>query len=166
MAMRAAKLETTDQPTLKKAQIGRCGELLVQYRLLKHGIESASMTTDTGVDLVVYSPRSGRAKTIQVKANLKPKPAGGRGKLLLSWDVRKSSPAEMVALVDLSSERVWLLEDKEFDRFAQQHKNGNRKFYIYTDTDVRTKEGRPSMDSDFEGHLIEARIEELLGSAS
>lgn len=37
---------------LKTAQIGRCGELLVQYRLLSHGIESSSMTTDSGVDLV------------------------------------------------------------------------------------------------------------------
>lgn len=33
-----------------KSQIGRCGELLVQYHLLKLGIESAPMTTDSGVD--------------------------------------------------------------------------------------------------------------------
>ena len=32
-----------------------CG-LLVQYQLLKMGIDSARMTTDAGVDLVVYAP--------------------------------------------------------------------------------------------------------------
>jgi len=106
------------------------------------------------------------AVTIQVKANLQPKPAGGRGKMLLSWDLRETSPAQMVALVDLSTERVWLFRDEEFDKVAQQNKGGNRKFFIYTDPEARPKEGRLSMDSDFEGHLIEARIEELLGSAA
>jgi hypothetical protein len=37
--------------------IGAAGELLVQYQLLKMGIDSARMTTDAGVDLVVYAPR-------------------------------------------------------------------------------------------------------------
>jgi hypothetical protein len=36
--------------------IGAAGELLVQYQLLKIGIDSARMTTDAGVDLVVYAP--------------------------------------------------------------------------------------------------------------
>ena len=89
--MRATRLSATDRPTLRKAQIGRCGELLVQYRLLKHGIESASMTTDAGIDLVAYAPRSREAVTIQVKANLQPKPAGGRGKML-RFTGDKSSP--------------------------------------------------------------------------
>jgi hypothetical protein len=42
---------------LTTAQIGRAGELLVQEQLLLHGIESAPLTTDTGIDLVAYSPR-------------------------------------------------------------------------------------------------------------
>jgi len=36
---------------LTTAQIGRAGELLVQQRLLLFGIESAPLTTDTGIDL-------------------------------------------------------------------------------------------------------------------
>jgi hypothetical protein len=36
--------------------IGAAGELLVQYKLLKQGIDSAAMTTDSGIDLVAYSP--------------------------------------------------------------------------------------------------------------
>jgi hypothetical protein len=33
--------------------------LLIQYRLLKRGIESAPMTTDAGIDRVVYSIETG-----------------------------------------------------------------------------------------------------------
>jgi hypothetical protein len=43
---------------LATAQIGRAGELLVQYRLLLLSVESAPMSTDSGIDLVVYSPIS------------------------------------------------------------------------------------------------------------
>lgn len=50
--------------TLRTAQIGRCGELLVQYLLLLRGIESAPMTTDSGIDLVAYA-----AKTEQIKGS-------------------------------------------------------------------------------------------------
>lgn len=42
---------------LKTAQIGRCGELLVQCLLLLRGVESAPMSTDSGVDLVAYAPK-------------------------------------------------------------------------------------------------------------
>lgn len=37
---------------LTTAQIGRCGELLVQYALPSRGVESAPMSTDTGIDLM------------------------------------------------------------------------------------------------------------------
>jgi hypothetical protein len=37
--------------------------LLVQYQLLKMGIDSARMTTDAGVDLVVYAPGDRSAST-------------------------------------------------------------------------------------------------------
>lgn len=52
--------------------IGAAGEALLGYKLLKHEIDSARMTTDAGVDLVMYvpgmescgsatSPRNGRS---------------------------------------------------------------------------------------------------------
>lgn len=91
---------------LTTAQIGRCGEFLVQYRLLLLGVESAPMSTDAGIDLVAYSPTMTGAKTIQVKTNLKPKPGGGKGKNALDWWIPENSPAELVALVDLSEQRV------------------------------------------------------------
>ena len=58
---------------------GAAGELLVQYQLLKVGIDSARLTTDAGIDLVVYAPGTAEATTVQVKANLAAKPAGGKG---------------------------------------------------------------------------------------
>jgi hypothetical protein len=52
--------------------IGAAGELLVQYQLLKIGVDSARMTTDAGVDLVVYAPGDRSASTVQVKTNMAP----------------------------------------------------------------------------------------------
>ena len=44
--------------------IGAAGELLVQYKLLKLGIDSARLTTDSGIDQVRYLPESKSAATI------------------------------------------------------------------------------------------------------
>ena len=43
--------------------------LVHQYKLLKRGLKSSAMTTDDGVDLVVYSPHLKDAITVQVKTN-------------------------------------------------------------------------------------------------
>jgi hypothetical protein len=115
---------------LTTAQIGRSGEILVQYRLLKHGIESAPMTTDSGIDLVAYAPRNKRAVTIQVKSNHQSKAAGGTGKQALDWWLVENSPAEMVALVDLENDRVWLFLHNEFMEKAQQRPKGRRLFFF------------------------------------
>ena len=73
-----AKVRTSS--SLATAQIGTSGVLLVQYRLLKHGIESVLMTTDAGIDLVVYSPHSKRAVTVQSKNVSSTKARRGNGK--------------------------------------------------------------------------------------
>jgi hypothetical protein len=80
----------------------------VQYRLLKVGIDSARLTTDAGIDLVVYAPDSAEATTVQVKTNLTAKPAGGRGQLSRGWDFAHACPAQLLALVALDSDCVWL----------------------------------------------------------
>ncbi len=46
--------------------IGAAGELLVQYQLLKLGVDSARMTTDAGIDLVVYAPGDRSASTVEI----------------------------------------------------------------------------------------------------
>lgn len=152
-----------DKLTLRTVQIGRCGELLVQYRLLMHGIESAPMTTDTGIDLVAYSPKSARAITIQVKTNLRPKPGGGRGKMALDWWISETSPAEVAALVDLETQRVWLLLQSELATIAQQKSGGRLHFYFYTDPQSRPRIGG-RLDREYEGFLIEKQIERIFGS--
>jgi len=74
-----AAVSEPNPPRLTTQQIGRLGELLVQFELLRYGIDSAPMTTDAGVDLVAYAGSKGRSLTIQVKTNLTPKPGGGKG---------------------------------------------------------------------------------------
>lgn len=136
-------------------QIGAAGELLVQYKLLKLGIDSSAMTTDSGIDLVAYSPVTKMALTIQVKTKDKPSQGGGKGKRSLAWDLRDSSPAQLVAVTDLSTDSVWLFWHNEFIEYAQQHSaKGNLKFYMYVDETVKTKKEKAFL-SQFEAHRIE-----------
>ena len=119
---------------MKTAQIGASGVLLIQYQLLKRGIDSAPMTTDDGIDLVVYAPQlKEKAVTVQVKTCLRPKPAGGRGKLGLDWWLRSDSPAEVVGLVNLDADSAWLFRHDEFVEKAQQKPEGRLHLYFYTD---------------------------------
>jgi hypothetical protein len=158
MATRTKKLALT------KAQIGRCGELLVQYRLLLLGIESAPMSTDTGVDLVAYLPGA-VAMTIQVKTNLKPKPAGGKGKATLDWRLSERNPAQLVAVVDLETERVWVFSDTEFRDLAQQRNGGAHHLYMVVDPAYRPPKGtaKATRVYEFERYLLENRAPHLLG---
>ena len=141
-------------------QIGRAGELLVQYKLLKYGIDSSALTTDSGIDLVAYSPKKKDALTIQVKSNEKAKPGGGAGALALDWWLREDSPADLVAVVSLESNEVWLFTHEEFVQAAQQKSSGRLHFYIYLSEDVNTK--KVALKSQFADYLLENRIKELL----
>ena len=138
--------------------IGTAGELLVQYKLLKFGIDSAAMTTDSGVDLVAYSPKNKRPFTIQVKTQERPSHGGGKGKLGLSWDLRDSSPAELVAVTDLSTDSVWLFTHAEYEKYAQQHsERGILKLYMYVDESVKTKK-EMALLSQFDRFRLENRV--------
>lgn len=147
---------------LTKQQIGKCGELLVQYQLLLRGIETAPMTTDTGIDLVAYAQTKQSAITIQVKTNLKPKPGGGKGKAALDWWVADDCPADLVAFVDLSEQRVWLMSLAEVKKLAQQHSGGKLHLYMHTDPTAQPKKtGRLSHVYEFGRYLIDNRGHEL-----
>jgi hypothetical protein len=150
--------------SLSTAQIGKSGELLVQYRLLLLGIESAPMSTDTGIDLVAYSPKLESAITIQVKTNLKPKPGGGgTGKDALDWWISEACPVSLVALVDLKTERVWMLKREEVDEFAQQRSSGRLHIYMYTDPAAKPRTGKLAHVYEFERFIISNRTSELFG---
>jgi hypothetical protein len=148
--------------SLKAAQIGASGVLLIQYRLLKCGIESAPMTTDAGIDLVAYSPNMERAITIQVKTCLRPKPAGGTGRALLDWWLPSASPAELVGLANLESDQAWLVWKEEFDELAQQL-SPTGKLHFYFCTDPKYPAEKSCHERDFEDYKIESKMGEIFG---
>lgn len=146
--------------------IGAAGELLVQYRLLKLGIDSGRLTTDAGVDLVVYAPGSGEASTVQVKSVQKATPAGGRGPLAIGWNFPHDLKADLLAVALLETDTVWLFTRAEAQALAQQHSpRGIRRLYLYTDDATappRSETARRT--SETTGYLLEARAEEFFPS--
>ncbi|WP_244928551.1 hypothetical protein [Nocardioides sp. W7] len=141
--------------------IGAAGELLVQYRLLKGGIDSARLTTDAGIDLVVYAPGSAKATTVQVKTNLAAKPAGGKGQLSRGWDFPDACPAQLLALVALDSDRVWLLTITEARELAQQHSpKGIRKLYWFVEPPCGRATGARH-EGQMAQYLLESRAPQL-----
>jgi hypothetical protein len=142
--------------------IGAAGELLVQYQLLKLDIDSARLTTDSGIDLVVYSPISGRATTVQVKSVRTPGPSGGRGRAAIGWNFLHDTRAELLALVLLSTDTVWLLTLVEAQQLAQQHTAGGvRRIYWYTDETIARRNGVPRIQGDMDSFRLEQRATAL-----
>jgi len=120
------------------------------------------MSTDTGIDLVAYSSKTRLPQTIQVKANLKSKPGGGKGKAALDWWLPHECPAQLIALVDLSSQRIWLFKTTEIPRIAQQRSKTKFHIYMFTDPTHRPiKANRLAHAHEFGGYLIENRAHEL-----
>lgn len=146
---------------LTTQQIGRLGELLVQYELLRHGIDSAPMTTDAGIDLVAYSGMKGRSVTIQVKTNLTPKPGGGKGAPAIDWWVSEDCPAELYAFADISTRRIWLFTKEELVLSAQQRSGGRLHLYMYTNSESESASYARHGDTQFSQFLFESRIPSL-----
>jgi hypothetical protein len=147
---------------LTTAQIGRCGELLCQFRLLQLGIESAPMTTDSGIDLVAYSMKRTDAFTVQIKTCLKPRPGGGNGRMALDWWIPTDCPANYVALIDIQTVRVWLFTMSELTSVAQQKPKGRMHFFMMTDSLAPTRrDGMRHHDHDFQDYLLEESISRL-----
>ena len=149
---------------LTTAQIGKCGELLVQLHLLRKGIESAPLTTDSGVDLVAYSPFTKNPVSIQVKTNLEAKPSGGKGRLGLDWWIPEDCPAQFVALVDLSTDSIWFFSTEQVKALAQQNSSGRHHLYMYLDpTGSPKKDDRLVYSHEFAPYLLGNLIHELFG---
>lgn len=151
---------------LNTQQVGRLGELLVQYELLRHGMDSAPMTTDSGIDLVAYSPDKKASFTIQVKTNLAPKPGGGKGSAAIDWWVDEDCPAEWIAFADISTRQVWILTREELASAAQQRSNGRLHLYMYTDPNSGTRAYQRNGASRFSEYLFQNRTSWLFNSNS
>lgn len=90
----------TEPVKLGGQAIGAAGELLVQYKPIKRGIDSARLTTDSGIDLVMYVPGTSEALTVQVKAIVNPFLDGGTGPLVAGWVFPRTCKAQWLAGVD------------------------------------------------------------------
>lgn len=86
--------------------------------LLKHGVESAPLTTDPGIDLVAFRDVHQKAVTIQVKTSThrteRNDPTGSKWGKWLLWEIRNDCPADYIAVVDLEYQKFWLIPKKEF----------------------------------------------------
>lgn len=142
---------------LTSAQISQCGVLLTRYKLLLHGVESAPLTTDVGVDLVAYSGTARRALTIQVKTVLKPTTLWAKGRMALAWTMQRDGSAEIAALVDLSAGRVWLLTMKQFFELAQQQRPLNAQLLLFADVAVGSGGDEAGVDK-FAEYLLEEMV--------
>ncbi len=149
---------------LTTQQIGKCGELLVQYQLLQNGIESAPMTTDSGIDLVAYSIKGNKALTIQVKTNQKPKAGGGKGSLALDWWVPQKSVAQLFAFVDMDSQRIWVVKNKEMESLAQQKPVGRYHFFMVLNPEAKDRKDKMKFRIfEFEKYKLENRLHSIFG---
>lgn len=148
--------ETTTQ------HIGAAGELLVQYQLLKMGIDSARLTTDSGIDLVAYAPATGTATTIQVKTVERSTAAGGRGRSAIGWNFPHATPAQLLAFAYLELDRVWIFTAARARELAQQHTlGGMRRLYWYTDLETPQRAGVPLIMTDVDEWLLEVQAPRL-----
>jgi hypothetical protein len=140
--------------------IGAAGEVLVQYKLLKLGLDSARLSTDSGIDLVAYAPGATRATTVQVKTKRQATRSGGTGRLALSFTFPHDLKAETLALVDLSADAAWLMTREEALALAQQHRpDGSRHLYWY----VATAPAGALAAADIAPFALEVRASAIFG---
>jgi hypothetical protein len=137
------------------------GELLLQYQPLKMGIDSARMTTDPGVDLVVYAPGDRSANTVQVKTKMSAKPAGGRGPLSRGWYFPDQCPAQLLAFVALDTDTAWHFTLKEARMLTQQHsERGIRQLYWRLKA-APVGSNSPRHEAEMDGYLLATRATQL-----
>ena len=123
----------------EQLQIGRRGELLVQSRLLRYGIESSAMTLDYGIDLIALRMEHDNKITpvsIQVKTTAKLYEKDGKQECY-SWGFPKKSPADLIAFVaaDEIPERIWLFDYAEL----RKETGSSFNFDLYTDKAVQKR---------------------------
>jgi hypothetical protein len=151
---------------LTTQQIGKYGELLVQYQLLKHGIESAPMTTDTGIDLVAFPDvralPEGRSKpvTIQVKTTSyeDPGPVAEEG---VVWTVPWPCSADYIALVDKQRDKLWLFSTSDFERKSTKAGSARPLDWYVNREPPRAASRKESAFDEYEGEVAISRLPTL-----
>jgi hypothetical protein len=152
----------TAEAKLGQQATGAAGELFVQYQLIKRGIDSARLTTDSGIDLVMYVPGTREAHTIQVKATNTNYPDGPGTRPQLWWIFPVTCKAQWLAVVDLPRDLAWLLPIEDALREARgRDSKGNTNLQWY----IGEKPKRAiQAEADFDRYRLSAVIDRLLGS--
>jgi hypothetical protein len=76
--------------------------------------------------------------------------------MALHWWVKDATPADQVALVDLASDRVWLMRMAEVRALAQQHSSGQHHLIMVVEQQERSKHSR-YLVQHFDEFLIDER---------
>ena len=145
------------EPT--KRQIGKCGELLVQYTLLKKGVDSAHLTTDPGIDLIAFPSVREKPVTIQVKTSrLHSDYAGDK---YLRWQIPETCPADYIAMVDFHRDKCWLIETEKFKRKAHHTRDNQRRLHLYLS--AREPESLKRQEEEFTEYEMGNAIPKVFG---
>jgi hypothetical protein len=145
---------------LSTRQIADAGKLLVQYRLQTQGIESRHAGPGS-----THHLEGPAGLKIDVYTNLRPKPAGGKGRPALAWMLDGRSSADLIAVTDLSTDRVWLFRREEAFAAAQQHPaSGGHHLVMVTDPGLIRSKHERILDTDFTEFLLQRRAAELMRS--
>ena len=147
--------------SLNKRQVGRCGELLVQYMLLKRGIESASLTTDPGVDLVAFRDVKQKPVTIQVKTSTH---LGDTPVIKwIRWDIGADCPAEYIALVDLERNKSWLISMKDLWEITERPIDKDCWLWWYVPEHEPEYTRKREKEEEFKEYEMDAAIFKVFG---
>jgi hypothetical protein len=140
------------------------GELLIQRRLLKYGIQFDPRQARTGIHLVAFVPKTGEHLTVRVMACQKPIPAGGKGASSVGWLLPNKSVADLVAVTKLDGDKAWLFRRKEFEDTAQQKpKKPDGKFHLYFYIDPERLSDDGPHERDFAKFVFECRMHDIFG---
>jgi len=152
---------------LDTQQIGKCGELLVPYMLLKHGVDSAPLTTDPGIDLVAFpnikasSEERRKPLTIQVKTSThRPEISDSADRKWIEWWVSDKCPADYIAAVDLCRDKFWLIRTEEFKKRGRLSGAGHRLLWYLPGHEYRRTKITEETFKDYE---METTIPQVFG---
>jgi hypothetical protein len=152
--------------TLTSHEISAQGQVLVAARLRELGFAVAPAPPSSGNHFLVSRGEASRPRTVWVSTNLKPKPAGGGGPPALNWQIPRRVKSDVIALVDLSLKRVWVLLGKEVERTAQQHNPTFHHMIMVTRSDWTSAPHPRIRANQFEELLLERRASAVFGDST
>ena len=138
------------------------GRTLVAERLKALGLHVVTAAQGSRHHLVVAREASVKGRSVWVTTNLKAKPAGGGGPPALNWKIRRNVDSDLVALADLSSSRVWLMEAREAETIAQQHNSSYHHMVMVLEPGWTSTPHASIRDDQFEHLLLERRVSQLV----